>query len=441
MTVNDAARPLLPAELIRKKRDGQALDPDEIGAFIQGLTSGKVTDGQAAAFAMATFFNGMTPDETVALTLAMRSSGQTLSWQGLDGPVLDKHSTGGIGDKVSLILAPLITAIGGYVPMISGRGLDTGGTLDKLDSIPGYTTRVALERLQDVVRDVGCAIVGQTAELAPADGRLYAIRDVTSTVDIRAMIVASILSKKLAAGLDALVMDVKVGSGAFLRSIDDAKGLASELVLVSEEAGLPCRSVLTDMNQCLGQTSGNALEIQEAIDVLTCRHREPRLEAVTLTLAAELAELGGLAANADEAMSALKQALADGSAAERFQRMVTALGGPSDLIDDPKRHVPKAPVQHPALLDDQGFIQTIDVRALGLAIIELGGGRAHPDDIIDHRVGFSSVLGIGERIDSDRPFAMVHAASDADAERALQAIRAAVTLRNEPPSTPTSPII
>ncbi|MDH3658747.1 MAG: thymidine phosphorylase, partial [Alphaproteobacteria bacterium] len=234
---------MLPQEIIRKKRDGATLDPADIQTFIKGLTDGSVTEGQAAAFAMAVFFNGMTSEETVALTLVMRSSGTVLDWRDLDGPVLDKHSTGGIGDKVSLILAPLIAAIGGYVPMISGRGLGhTGGTLDKLDSIPGYDSRVALERLRFAVREVGCAIVGQTAELAPADGRLYAIRDVTATVDIAPMIVASILSKKLAAGLSCLVMDVKVGSGAFLPSIEQARALASDLITVAEGAGLPCRA-------------------------------------------------------------------------------------------------------------------------------------------------------------------------------------------------------
>ena len=435
---------MLPQEIIRKKRDGQALDPAEIDAFVRGLTSGGVSEGQAAAFAMAVFFKGMSPDETVALTLAMRDSGTTLSWQnrGLDGPVLDKHSTGGIGDKVSLILAPLIAAIGGYVPMISGRGLGhTGGTLDKLDSIPGYTTRVALERLQEVVADVGCAIVGQTAELAPADGRLYAIRDVTATVDIRPMIVASILSKKLAAGLGGLVMDVKVGSGAFLPSIDEAKALAGSLVDVAARAGLPCRALLTDMNQCLGRTAGNALEVREAVDLLTGKAREPRLEAVILALAGRLAVLGGLAANEAEAGVRLKAALDDGRAAERFQRMVSALGGPADLIERPERHLAQAPVERSATLESEGWIEAIDVRALGLAIIELGGGRTAPDDGIDYGVGLSDVLGLGDLVENERPFAMIHAAGEAEADRALRRIRAAVTLGECRQPAPTSPIL
>ena len=441
MSRTEAATPLLPEEIIRKKRNGSKLDPAEIAAFIEGLTAGGVTEGQAAAFAMAVFFNGMQTEETVALTLAMRDSGSTLSWQDLDGPVLDKHSTGGIGDKVSLILAPLIAAIGGYVPMISGRGLGhTGGTLDKLDSIPGYTTRVALERLRFAVREAGCAIVGQTAELAPADGRLYAIRDVTATVDIAPMIVSSILSKKLAAGLDGLVMDVKVGSGAFLPSIEDARSLASDLVTVAEGAGLPCRAILTDMNQCLGSTAGNALEVREALDLLTDKSREPRLAAVTMALAARLAELGGLAANVDEAEVMLTKALEEGRAAERFQRMVTALGGPSDLVDHPEKHLPEAPVRQQAFIGE-GFVTAIDARSLGLAIIELGGGRTRPDDDIDSSVGFSDVLGIGDKVEKDCPFAVVHAASEADAERAVDRLRAAVTLANEGKNSRPSPVL
>ncbi|MEZ5935004.1 MAG: thymidine phosphorylase [Alphaproteobacteria bacterium] len=432
---------MLPQEIIKKKRDGTPLAAAEIDAFIRGLTAGEVTEGQAAAFAMATYFKGMTPDETVALTLAMRDSGKTLCWQHLDGPVLDKHSTGGIGDKVSLILAPLIAAIGGYVPMISGRGPATPAAPSTSSTASPANTRVALERLQEVVAEGGCAIVGQTAELAPADGRLYAIRDVTATVDIRPLIVASILSKKLAAGLGALVMDVKVGSGAFLPSIEEARRLAADLVAVAEGAGLPCRAVLTDMNRCLGHTAGNALEVREAIDFLTGRKREQRLATVTLTLAARLAELGGLADSADAALLMLQRALDDGSAAERFQRMVATLGGPADLLDQPERHLAAAPLRRPAALDVEGFVQRIDVRALGLAIIELGGGRTRPEDAIDHRVGLSDVLGLGDRVDKDRPFAIVHAADEADAARAIDRLCAAVTVGAEPPSSAMSPIV
>jgi thymidine phosphorylase len=433
---------MLPQEIIRKKRDGGILGRDEIAAFITGLTSGGVSEGQAAALAMAVFFNGMTADETVALTLAMRDSGTTLDWPGIDGPIVDKHSTGGIGDKVSLILAPLIAAIGGYVPMISGRGLGhTGGTLDKLESIPGYKTRLDLDRFQDAVRREGCAIVGQTADLAPADGRFYAIRDVTATVDSRPMIVASILSKKLAAGLGGLVMDVKVGSGAFLPSIEEARALGHDLIRVAERAGLPCRALLTDMNQCLGQTAGNALELREAIDMLTGERREPRLLAVTLGLAARLTVLGGLADTLEQALMMLERALDDGRAAERFQRMVAALGGPTDFLDHPQRHLAEAPVRRRAFWGRKGTVQAIDARALGLAIIELGGGRRRPDERIDHSVGFSEILGVGELMTEDRPFALVHAASKGDADRAINALRRAVSYSDSGELSASSPIL
>ncbi len=438
----EASASMLPQEIIRKKRDGGVLKRDEIAGFIDELTSGGVTEGQAAALAMAVFFNGMTADETVAMTLAMRDSGTTLAWKGVDGPIIDKHSTGGIGDKVSLILAPLIAAIGGYVPMISGRGLGhTGGTLDKLESIPGYTTRLELSRLQETVCSVGCAVVGQTVDLAPADGRLYAIRDVTATVDSRPMIVASILSKKLAAGLGGLVMDVKVGSGAFVPSIEEARALAYDLVQVAEGAGLSCRALLTDMNQCLGRTAGNALEVREAIDVLTGVRREPRLLAVTLGLAARLAVLGGLADTVEQATPILEHPLENGRAAERFQRMVASLGGPADLLDHPERHLAEAPVQRPAFWGRDGAVGAIDTRALGLSIIELGGGRRRPDDRIDHRVGLSDVLGVGEMVTKDQPFAVVHAASAADADRAIDSLSAAVTIDEDRQVSAVSPIL
>ncbi|MDX1541484.1 MAG: thymidine phosphorylase, partial [Geminicoccaceae bacterium] len=274
---------MLPQEILRKKRNGAALDDAEVAFFIDGLTRGTIGDAQVGAFAMAVALNGMNQAETVALTRAMTASGARLAWSGLDGPVVDKHSTGGVGDKVSLILAPLLAACGAYVPMISGRALGhTGGTLDKLDAIPGYRSQPDLGLFERTVREAGCAIVGQTAELAPADRRLYAIRDVTGTVESLPLIVSSILSKKLAAGLDALVMDVKVGSGAFLPDLDAARALASALVEVAGGAGLPCRALLTDMSMCLGRTAGNALEVREAIDLLSGHDPDPRLLEVVL---------------------------------------------------------------------------------------------------------------------------------------------------------------
>jgi len=424
---------MLPQEIIRKKRDGGVLDVEEIAFFVDGMSAGRISEGQAAAFAMAVYFHGMTREETVALTLAKAASGTRLRWGDL-GPVVDKHSTGGIGDKVSLILAPILAACGAYVPMISGRGLGhTGGTLDKLDSIPGYDTAPGLERLRAAVRTAGCAIIGQTAELAPADRRLYAIRDVTATVESVPLIVASILSKKLAAGLDALVMDVKVGSGAFLPSLDAARELARNLVEVAGGAGLPCRALLTDMDQCLGHSAGNALEVHEAIEMLTGARNDPRLHEVTLALSAELLLMGGLAADAADARQRAKRALDNGAAAERFASMVAALGGPQDLVERPARHLAACAVQRPLHLPRTGTIAHIDGRALGLAIVALGGGRTHPADAIDHAVGLSEVLGLGERVDANRPFAIVHARTDAGLEAAARAIAAAVSVGQEAP--------
>jgi thymidine phosphorylase len=421
---------MLPQEIIRKKRDGRALDDAEIAFFVEGLTAGRITEGQVAAFAMAVFFNGMSRVETVALTRAMTASGTRLRWDDLDGPVVDKHSTGGIGDKVSLILAPIMAACGTYVPMISGRGLGhTGGTLDKLDSIRGYDTAPDVDSLRRAVRAAGCAIIGQTAELAPADRRLYAIRDVTATVESMPLIVASILSKKLAAGLDALVMDVKVGSGAFLPSLAAARELATGLVEVANGAGLRCSALLTDMNQCLGRTAGNALEVREAIDVLTGRSQEPRLLAVTFALAAELLTLAG---SGDGAADRVARALNGGAAAERFGRMVRALGGPGDLLERPERDLPSAPVQRPVHLPTAGVVGAIDARALGVAIIALGGGRQAPTDPIDHAVGLTEIKGVGEAVGPDQPFAIVHARSEASAEAVSAGIAAAVILAGAP---------
>jgi thymidine phosphorylase len=430
---------MLPQEIIRKKRDGRTLDDAEIAFFVEGLTAGRITEGQIAAFAMAVFFSGMSRAETVALTRAMTGSGTRLRWDDLDGPAVDKHSTGGIGDKVSLILAPIMAACGAYVPMISGRGLGhTGGTLDKLDSVPGYDTAPDVGSLRRAVREAGCAIIGQTAELAPADRRLYAIRDVTATVESMPLIVASILSKKLAAGLDALVMDVKVGSGAFLPSLAAARELATGLVEVANGAGLRCSALLTDMNQNLGRTAGNALEVQEAIDCLAGRSREPRLRAVTLALAAELLTLAG---SGDGAVERVARALDSGAAAERFGRMVRALGGPGNLLEQPERHLPRAPVRRPVHLPETGVVGAIDARALGLAVIALGGGRQRPTDPIDHAVGLSEVKGVGEAVGPDQPFAIIHARSEASAEAVSAEIAAAVTVAEAPAAPPVEVIV
>ena len=338
---------MIPQEIIRRKRDGAALDDQEISFFIEGLTSGVVTEGQAAALAMAIFFRGMTRAECAALTRAMTRSGRVLDWGGADlpGPVLDKHSTGGVGDNISLILAPAVAACGGFVPMISGRGLGhTGGTLDKLEAIRGYDATPGEEAFMGVVKQVGCAIIGQTEALAPADRRLYAIRDVTATVESIPLITASILSKKLAAGLQGLVMDVKTGSGAFMAALEDARALAQSLAEVARAAGLPTVSLITDMSEPLASAAGNAVETLHAIDHLTGARREPGVQEVVVALGAEMLLLGGLAADRDDGRRRIERALGSGAAAERFARMIKALGGPADLMERPRHYLPEAPV-------------------------------------------------------------------------------------------------
>ncbi len=430
----------LPQEIIRDKRDGRTLSEADIAGFIDGLARDAVTEGQAAAFAMAVFFRGLSLDERVALTRAMTRAGTVLAWD-LPGPVLDKHSTGGIGDTVSLALAPMVAACGGYVPMISGRGLGhTGGTLDKLASIPGYDAAPGLDRFRAVVAQTGCAIIGQTADLAPADRRLYAIRDVTGTVESLDLITASILSKKLAAGLQGLVMDVKTGSGAFMAAPDEARALADSIVTVANAAGLNTRALITDMDAPLASCAGNAVEVAYAVDYLTGRAREPRFHAVTLALAAEMLVIGGLAADLAEAGERLKAALDSGRACEVFSRMVAALGGPTDFVASHERHLPPAPVVRPVTARQAGIVERIDTRAIGLAVIALGGGRTRPQDAIDVRVGFTGLARPGDRLETGDPLGTVHAADEPAAERAAAALHAAYRI-GEAPSAPRQAVL
>ncbi|PLX37985.1 MAG: thymidine phosphorylase [Hyphomicrobiales bacterium] len=417
---------MLPQEIIRRKREGEVLSAEEISFLIEGLTAGAVSEGQAAAFAMAVFFRGLTTEERVALTLAMRDSGTVLDWSDLPGPALDKHSTGGVGDNVSLMLAPALAACGAYVPMISGRGLGhTGGTLDKLDSIPGYVSQPDLALFRSALMEAGCAIIGQTVDLAPADRRLYAIRDVTATVESIDLITASILSKKLAAGLDALVLDVKAGSGAFMASVDDARDLAKSLVAVANGAGLKTTALLTDMNEPLASGAGNALEIVNAIDFLTGKMADLRLWQVTVALGGELLATAGLAEDAAAGERRIADAFTSGAAAERFAKMVVALGGPVDLIERPQAYLAAAPVVRAIHPERSGFVSSIDTRAVGVAVVELGGGRTRPQDAVDHRVGFTVLAGLGAAVGPDAPLAVVHAANDSDADRAAKRLRAA----------------
>ncbi|MFY0990037.1 thymidine phosphorylase [Halomonas sp. C05BenzN] len=419
----------LPQELIRAKRDGQALDAEAIRTLVAGIEDGSLGDAQLGAFAMAVFLRGMDAAETVALTEAIRDSGEVLAWDDLDlpGPILDKHSTGGVGDLVSLVLGPWVAACGGFVPMVSGRGLGhTGGTLDKLEAIPGYDIVPSRVRFRELVRDAGVAIIGQTATLAPADRRLYGVRDVTATVESLPLIVSSILGKKLACGLDALVMDVKVGSGAFMPTPAKSRELAETIAEVASKAGTPTTALLTDMSQPLAPCAGNAVEVREAIALLTGERSDGRLLEVTRTLATELLVAGRLAASGDEARARLDATLASGAAAERFARMVSGLGGPGDLLARPEAYLPEAPVRRVVHAAQPGRVQRMDTRALGMAVVELGGGRRQPGDAIDPAVGLTQIAAIDDPVDAGHPLAVIHARNEEDAERAARRLRAAI---------------
>ncbi|OON40033.1 thymidine phosphorylase [Izhakiella australiensis] len=426
---------LLPQEIIRKKRDGNALNEDEIRFFINGIRDNTISEGQIAALAMTIFFHDMSLPERVALTMAMRDSGSVLNWQSLalNGPVVDKHSTGGVGDVTSLMLGPMVAACGGYVPMISGRGLGhTGGTLDKLESIPGFDIFPDESRFRQIIKHTGVAIIGQTSALAPADKRFYATRDITATVDSIPLITASILAKKLAEGLDALVMDVKVGSGAFMPTFELSLQLAQAIVGVANGAGCRTTALLTDMNQVLASSAGNALEVREAVDFLTGARRQPRLLEVTLALCAEMLISGGLAQDEDDARRQLQRVLDNGSAAETFGRMVAAQNGPHDFMEKMDDYLP-APVMSKAVYAQQsGYVSAMDTRALGMAVVTLGGGRRRASDTIDYSVGLSDVVQIGDRVDTTRPLAIIHAASEDRWLEAAAAVRSAITLGDKP---------
>lgn len=420
----------LPQEVIRRKRDRLVLAGDDIARFVAGIADGSVSQAQVGAFAMAVFLNGMTADERLALTLAMRDSGTVLDWH-LDGPVVDKHSTGGIGDNVSLMLAPMLAVCGCFVPMISGRGLGhSGGTLDKLESIPGYDCAPGPAVFRRVVGEIGCAIIGQTGDLAPADRVLYAVRDVTATVENIALIVASILSKKLAAGLDALVLDVKTGNGAFMAELAQSRELARGLVSVANGAGVRTAALITDMNEPLASAAGNAVEVRNAVDFLTGRHRDPRLLEVTLALGETLLGVAGIRGAGRRELQA---SLDDGRAAERFGRMVAALGGPVDFIEGLDRYLAPAPAVRDVIAERTGTVSAIDLHALGLTVVALGGGRTRPEDSIDHSVGFDRLAGLGQRLARGDVIGRVHARSDAEADMAGARLRAAYRLGDTSP--------
>ena len=426
----------LPQEVIRKKRDGGRLEPAEIRDFINGVTDGSVSEGQVAAFAMATWFSGMNRDECVVLTLAMRDSGETLDWSEFGRPIVDKHSTGGVGDNVSLMLAPIVAACGPNVPMISGRGLGhTGGTLDKLESIPGYDIQPSPELFRQIVDEVGCAIIGQTANLAPADKRLYAIRDVTATVDSVPLITASILSKKLAAGLQSLVLDVKLGNGSFLTDPDETETLARSLVDVANGAGVRTSALITDMHEPLADAAGNALEIENCLAYLRGEKSGTRLDQVVMAFAAEMLVAARLSAHPAEGEAMARRALESGDAMERLALMVHRLGGPTDFVDRSEVYLEKAPAIVPVPAKRGGYLAACETRELGMAVIALGGGRTRPDDRIDHRVGLAGLKPLGSKVERGEPIAFVHAADRQQAEAVRDRIAGFYAIADERPAS------
>ena len=425
---------MLFTDVIRTKRDGGALSDEQIQFFVDGLADGSIPAEQVAALAMAIFLNSMSFKEAGLLTGKMAASGTVLDWEkeNLGGPVVDKHSTGGVGDKVSFLLAPIAAAAGCFVPMISGRGLGhTGGTKDKVESIPGYDSTPNFDLFRKTVKDVGCAIIGQTEDLAPADRRFYSIRDVTGTVESVPLITASILSKKIAAGLQGLVMDVKVGTGAFMDSHERAVELANNIIATANTAGLKTHALITDMNEVLGTTAGNALEIAESMRYLRNEEREPRLDDITLALCAEMVLIGGLEDDREAARIRCEDAVTSGRAAEIFGRMTAALGGPSDFVDRYEDHLATAPVIR--AVHAEGVVTEVNTRAVGNAIIELGGGRRKVGEQLDLAVGFSNIASIGTAVDSERPLAVIHAASEDDADRAAKDILSACKLGDSAP--------
>jgi len=425
---------MLPAEVIERKRDGRDLSAGELAAFLEGFLSGRVADYQIAAFLMAVYYQGLSPEELEAFTRTIIESGACLDFRDGGPPAVDKHSTGGVGDKVSLILAPLLAEYGLRVPMMSGRGLGhTGGTLDKLESIPGFRTDLSLEEFKAVLGDVGCAMIGQTPEIAPLDGLLYSLRDVTATVPAMPLIAASIVSKKVAEGISALVLDVKFGRGAFLTDRYEAVRLAEIMVALSEHFGLPATALLTSMDEPLGSAVGNSLEVAEAISCL--RGEGPAdLREVTIALSTE-AVVGAGAAPASEAASRLADLLGSGAALDRFRSLTERQGGDPAVVDDPEL-LPRAPFISEFPAADSGFVSRIDAREVGFAAVELGAGRRRAGDAVDPAVGFEVLVRVGERVSERQSLARIHARSEEAAGRALERLESAVALSDSPPAPP-----
>jgi pyrimidine-nucleoside phosphorylase len=420
-----------PVELIQRKRDGGELSPEEIAELVLAYARDEVPDYQMAAFCMAVYFRGLTSCETFALTDAMIRSGETIELgRELGRKVVDKHSTGGVGDKTSLAVGPIVAACGVPFGKMSGRGLGhTGGTLDKLESIPGFRVELGREEFIAQVREVGLAIVGQTADLVPADKRLYALRDVTATVDNVSLIAASIMSKKIAAGADAVVLDVKVGDGAFMKSLSDAQALAEAMIELGRRAEREVVCLLTDMDQPLGSAVGNALELREAIATLRGKG-PPDFTELVFAATVRLLALSDLGVDDEEARARAEAAVRDGSAVEAYERWIHAQGGdPSEAV------LPRAPVVREVLADRAGHVASLGAIAIGMAALRLGAGRGSKDDAIDHAVGIRCLRKRGDAVAAGEPLAEVHARDEAGAERAVAEVRAAYTIGDEPPQS------
>ena len=435
----------MPQEVIRRKRDNQVLSEDEIAFFVKGVADGSVSEGQVGAFTMAIYLNGMTTAERVALALAMRDSGEVLDWSesGIDPKlIIDKHSSGGVGDeKVTLLAVPLAAACGLYVPNLSGWGLDyCGGEMDMLMSVPGYDGAPLPDKYMKTVIETGGAISGPTAQLAPADMKIFKVRDVTATVESVALITGSIMSKKLATAPNGVVITVGSGSGAYMATVDDARVLAESMADVGAGAGIPAVMLLTDLDAVLGTSVGSAVEVQETVDFLTGKYRDPRTKELVIEVTAEMVCLAGLAPEMDAARALAEARLADGSAAERFGRMVAALGGPADFVERAADYLPKAAVIRPVFPDKSGFVSGMNAKAVGLALIALGGGRKRPGDPIDLTVGFTDFCQVGDRVGPDRPLCVIHARNEAEWEDAAQRVRAAIRVSETPPPPP-GPIV
>jgi pyrimidine-nucleoside phosphorylase len=424
-----------PQDIIARKRDGQALTRGEIGAFVRGAVDGSWADYQLAALLMAICIRGMTAEETLHYTEAMMHSGAVADLSRVKVPKADKHSTGGVGDKVSLHLAPMVAACGVAVPMISGRGLGhTGGTLDKLEAIPGFRVGLSLDAYRAQVEKIGIALIGQTAELAPADKKLYALRDVTGTVESIPLICGSILAKKLAEGIDVLVLDVKFGGGAFMKERADARRLAEALVTVAKAMGKPARAILTAMEQPLGRAVGNALEVAESIECLKGRGPADTME-VTFALAEQMLRLAGAAKTADEARGRLAAGIASGAALDKFRGLIAEQGGDVRVVDEPER-LPRARLRQPLVASRGGFVQAVDAMGVARAALRLGAGRAKTEDAIDPAVGVNELVKIGECVETGAPLAAIHANDEAALAEAQTMLAQAITIGDTPGPVP-----